>query len=440
MARQRFRLNPLLWLIYNFLRSAAWLGAQVYYRHRLVLGREHLRFEGPAIVIVNHPCTLMDVLNTGIHIRPEMFFLANYGLFKNPVSNWVFRKLFCIPVKRREDVAEGEERNNDDAFEQSYQHLEKGGVLFIAPEGTSWMNRFVRPLKTGTARIAFGAEARNDWALDVKIIPIGLSYAAPNLFRSTVVVQFGEAVYPRDWAADWQADPGAGAEKLTRYLEERLKTLSIHTRDEAGEQYFTRLESMWQHERPLPTRAEFARAQTLARTSLDDTALRAKTTAYFQELEKHGLQDRGLALINKPNASLRTAYEAFMLALGAPFFLAGYAAWFLPCFVPWLIAKRLKLYVGYDSTVKILAGLFISFPLALWAYFRLAGAYLPNAWCVWSGLLLLIGLGWLTEQYQGIFDSFRLRWKTLSADRALLAGLNARRREILDFRPQTFRP
>ncbi|MBL7774525.1 MAG: 1-acyl-sn-glycerol-3-phosphate acyltransferase, partial [Saprospiraceae bacterium] len=150
MAYRNISINPFLRLIYFFLRAIVWVSLRVLYRRRLVLGREHLRFDGPAIVIVNHPSTLLDVLNPAVEIRQEMFFLANYGMFKNPVAGWFLRRFFCIPVMRKEDVAEGETRNNLQAFEQSFQHLEKNGVLFIAPEGTSWMNRFVRPLKTGT--------------------------------------------------------------------------------------------------------------------------------------------------------------------------------------------------------------------------------------------------------------------------------------------------
>ncbi|MCC6279312.1 MAG: 1-acyl-sn-glycerol-3-phosphate acyltransferase, partial [Saprospiraceae bacterium] len=89
MAYRNIRLHPLLRLIYFLLRLYAWVAMHVFYRRRTVLGMENLRFDGPAIVISNHPSTLMDVLNVGIHIRQEMFFLANYGLFKNPVSNWL---------------------------------------------------------------------------------------------------------------------------------------------------------------------------------------------------------------------------------------------------------------------------------------------------------------------------------------------------------------
>ena len=121
MRYKNIRLHPVLKAAYFFFRTVSRLGIFVFYRRHLLLGRENLRFDGPAIVIVNHPSTLMDVLNPGIHIHQEMFFLANYSLFKHPVSNWLLRRLFCIPVIRREDVPEGTPRDNTDSFEKSFE-------------------------------------------------------------------------------------------------------------------------------------------------------------------------------------------------------------------------------------------------------------------------------------------------------------------------------
>jgi 1-acyl-sn-glycerol-3-phosphate acyltransferase len=57
-------IHPFLRFIYLFLRVTSWVGISVFYRRRVVLGKENLHFDGPAIVVVNHPSTLMDVLNT----------------------------------------------------------------------------------------------------------------------------------------------------------------------------------------------------------------------------------------------------------------------------------------------------------------------------------------------------------------------------------------
>lgn len=414
MSYRNIRLHPVLRLVYLLLRVVVWVSVKVFYRKRLVLGREHLHFDGPAIVIANHPSTLMDVLNPALEIRQEMFFLANYGLFRHPLSNWLFRKLYCIPVMRAEDAAPGESRNNAKAFELSFQHLEKNGVLFIAAEGTSWMNRFIRPLKSGAARIAFGAEARNNWNLEVKIIPIGLSYSAPNLFRSDVVVNVGAPVYARDWAEAWKENANAAVASLMQHLEDQLKTLSIHTRDEAGELLITRLEEILHHEHPLAQKAEFERSQRLAQTALDDPDLRVQTETYFNQLQEHRLTDAVVAAAGQPLSPLRSAAYAALLVLGFPFFALGYAFWFLPCFIPWWVNKKMNLYIGYSSTVKILVGLFV-FPLALWGVFRGEMALGLGSAIAWISLPVWVILGLWVEQYQGFYRRFQTQLQTTQA-------------------------
>ncbi|MCB9331576.1 MAG: 1-acyl-sn-glycerol-3-phosphate acyltransferase [Lewinellaceae bacterium] len=434
MAHRNAYINPILRLIYFLLRVLVWFGLFVLYRRRLVLGRKNTHFDGPAIVIVNHPSTLMDVLNPALEIWQEMFFLANYGMFKNPVAGWILRRFFCIPVKRKEDVAEGEERDNMQAFEKSFEHLEKNGVLFMAVEGTSWMNRFVRPLKTGVARISLGTEARNDWALGVKIIPIGLSYSAPDKFRSDVVVNFGAPVYARDWAEAWQENRHQGVSELINHLETQLKTLSIHTRDEAGEKLITQLEEILQNEQPLSQKAAFERSRQLVKTALDDPGLSAKTTAYFENLEQAKLADAVLAVEQKPALLLNTIWQGLGLIVGLPFFALGYAFWFLPCFLPWFLNKKMNLYIGYATTVKMLAGL-ITFPLALWGAWKLCWWYTHDHVMAGLALLTVILLGYFVEEFQDQFRKFTFNRKAVKAATSqphILEPLFRQRREILD--------
>ena len=433
MPYRNIRLHPLLRLIYLFFRLLAWFGTGVFYRRRLVLGTENYRFDGPAIVITNHPSTMMDVLNPGLPVRQEMFFLANYGLFKHPVSNWLFRRLFSIPVKRREDVADGEERSNDAAFRQSHQHLEKNGVLFIAPEGTSWINRWVREFKTGTARIAFGAENRNDWKLGVKIIPVGLTYSAPHLFRSDVVVNCGEAIWPRDWADAWRQNPSKAVGDFTAELQRRVAALTIHTRDEEGEKFIAQLEEMLENEHPNRLSQTFQQLKYLAETQLDNEELRAKTAQYFDNLKSTDLTDLGVKTRTAPSAAWRAVADVFLLVPGLPLFLVGYLFWFLPCYLPWLLNKKLDLYIGYSSIVKMLAGL-ITFPLALLAAYH----FLPGL-LGWPGtglpvVLLLVLLGYFAEYYLRVASRVREHFRAgrfANADSEAFAALVSQRREVL---------
>lgn len=424
MSYKNIRLHPVLRIIYFFLRVYAWVGTRVFYRRRTVLGAEHLRFDGPAIVISNHPSTLMDVLNVGIPIRQEMFFLANYGLFKHPVSNWLLTRLFCIPVKRREDVAEGEDRNNDAAFEASFQHLEASGILYIAAEGVSWMNRWVRPFKTGTARIAFSVEQRNAWNLDMKIIPVGLSYNTPNLFRSDLVVHFGAPVKVGEWRQAWQQDPEKAVDDFTSHLEQTVRSLTIDTRDETGERVVGHWEEMLQHSAPVSAEAAFHRSQNIVAQHIDNQQLVENTESYFSRLAKAGANDLGVQMAF---TGIKTG-QMLMLMLGLPFFIAGWIFWVIPCFLPWWLAKKMKLYIGYDSNVKVLAGSF-TFGIALWWAPWIVGMH--NQWSAALVILACIALGYFVEQYQDVWK----KWQSYRRFRNLPVveqqALQAQRAEII---------
>lgn len=424
MPYRNIRLHPFLRLIYFGLRLFAWVGTAIFYRRRTVLGAEHLDFDGPAIVVSNHPSTLMDVLNIGLPIRQEMFFLANYSLFKHPVSNWLLSRLFCIPVKRREDVQEGEDRNNDAAFEMSFQHLEANGVLYIAAEGVSWMNRWVRPFKTGAARIAMGTESRHNWAMGVKIVPVGLSYTAANLFRSDVVVHFGKPISAGGWAEAWQRNPDQAADDFTAVLEQTVRSLTIDAGDEAGEKVLGQWEEMLQNAHPVTAEESFFRSLHLTHHALDNDRLRTTTEAYFTRLDQWHIRDAGL----QQQQNGRRWKEAILLLLGLPFFLTGYLFWLLPCYLPWLLTKKMKLYIGYDSNIKTLAGA-LTFGLALyWAPYFLG---MRDQWSAALVVIACIGLGYFTEWYGDLAARWLAGRRVQNLAEEEQNALQAQRQEIL---------
>lgn len=388
--------------MYFLLRVLSFLAVRIYYRSRLVLGKKHLHFKGPAIVVCNHPSTLLDVLNIGIEVRQNMYFLANYGLFRHPVASWLLRRLYCIPVMRREDLLPGEKQDNDTAFERSYQHLEKGGVLFIAAEGTSWMNRFIRPFRGGAARIACGAESRNNWELDVKIVPIGMSYSAADRFRSSMVMQAGPALYVRDYRGQWEENSTATAGVITSELERRVRSLAIDARDEAGEILIGRLETIMRTDEKLDARADFERSRQLALQFAQDEALQKQAGDYFHELNRYGLADRGLKQQSAGGNSGFFIARFIGLLLFFPWFAAGILFWALPLGIPAWINRKLGIYVGYSSAVHTVIGMF-TVPAALVFAYKMADH--------WSGVVLVIMSAMVVEFYLLAWREARMRWK-----------------------------
>jgi hypothetical protein len=150
------------------------------------------------------------------------------------------------------------------------------------------------------------------------------------------------------------------------------------------------LEPMLRPEFPKDSAAFFTFRKNLIGQNLHNETLRLQTAAYYEGLSGAGVTEAGLqGLTDK-----RKLPDVLLLVLGAPFFLAGFVFWWLPCYLPGLLAKKMNIYIGYDSNVKMLAGLF-TFPLALFAAARLLAPWLNG----WLTCILLLTLGYFSEIY-----------------------------------------
>ncbi len=83
-------------------------------------------------------------------------------------------------------------------YAKVYERLAEGGCLGIFPEGGSHDRTDLLPLKAGVVIMALGAMSANR-DLNVRIVPVGLSYFHPHKFRSRAVVEFGAPIdVPRE--------------------------------------------------------------------------------------------------------------------------------------------------------------------------------------------------------------------------------------------------
>jgi 1-acyl-sn-glycerol-3-phosphate acyltransferase len=148
-----------------------------------VLGLENLPEEGGYLVASNH---------LGIIEVPLVFCLLSHtnvtGLVakthqKNPIFRWLVDKVGGIWLNREEADTR--------ALRAATDHLKRGGVLGMAPEGTRSPTGGLIPAKTGVAYLAERARA--------PIVPVGISgtwRAVPKLLllqRPRITVRFGKA-------------------------------------------------------------------------------------------------------------------------------------------------------------------------------------------------------------------------------------------------------
>jgi len=410
-------LNPFLSALYRFLKIIARIAIRIYYPRTTILNRAGLRFDNPAIVVSNHPNTLIDVLLSASRIHRQVFFLANAGLFKTRFTDWLFSTLYCIPIERYDDTG-GKPLNNAGAFARCDAFLGAGGALFIAPEGNSWMERRMQKLKTGTARIAFSAENKNNSQLGLMIHPIGLTYEDPQRFGSRVLVNVGEPIRIADFRQDYDKNPVEAVRKLTAFLEARMRAMTIDTADNEEDQLLRVIERVlrnshedWTDEQHfIQTQTTLGYLRAWKQKSPENfEAYRATALDYQQQLDALQLSDRAVVARQKPNAGLWRWLQLPLAFAGLPVFLYGWVNHWLPTGLPILLMRKLKLYPGYDATVKLLGGIF-TIPLFYWLQSEAVEAWVGNA-ASWWYLLTLPPAGWAAFLFRKQVPKWQRDWR-----------------------------
>ncbi|KAF8188418.1 glycerol-3-phosphate O-acyltransferase [Pholiota molesta] len=124
--------------------------------------------------------------------------------------------------------------DQQDMYRHVYQCLKEGGSIGIFPEGGSHDRTDLLPLKAGVSVMALGAMA-NDPNLQVKIVPVGLSYFHAHRFRSRAVVEFGTALdVPPELVEMFKQGGTQKREAVAKFLDliyNGLKTVTIRAPD-----------------------------------------------------------------------------------------------------------------------------------------------------------------------------------------------------------------
>ena len=357
-------MNSFKYLLYQFLKWLTITSLRIYYPDTTIINKEHLKHKRPSILVSNHPNTLIDPVITACEIPMMVHFLAFAGLFRTPFLNWLFSFLYCIPIQRYEDT-NGEPLNNKSSFDRCDDFLGDGGCLYIAPEGVSFVERKLRRIKTGTARIALSAAAKKNFDLDLYIYPVGINYEALNYFRTKIFINVGTPIKIKGYQAQYEIDPITAVRQLSKDLEEELSRLLISSKDEEEDHLLRQLEILSQNEQPLEAEPHFHRTKRLISVIREQQQeapsayqqLINQANTYFDQLKQYRTSDR--SVYNTPTYSIKD-YAA--LIAGFPIFLLGSISHLLPVGITLLAVRMKNLYVGYNTTAKIIFGLVV-FPI-----------------------------------------------------------------------------
>lgn len=135
-----FHATPLRKTIIAILRAVFFFAMD-----RRVDGLDNFPLDGPVIVAANH-VTTFDVFPMQLSLPRPIFYMGKAELFKNPITDVVFRNLGAFPVSR--------EKKDPWAYNHALKVLANSQTLGMFPEGTRSRGRGLGVAKTGVARMA----------------------------------------------------------------------------------------------------------------------------------------------------------------------------------------------------------------------------------------------------------------------------------------------
>ena len=401
-------------LVYWFAKFLVIVSTRIFFSRIYLKGEERFRRNNkPTMLSSNHPNTMLDCLNVAERIPWQMtHFLGNANMFQTKFSNWFFSTFFVIPIQRKQDTG-GRKFDNKKSFAKVNAFLETGGALFIAPEGGSNIARRLRPLKSGTARMALNAENENDFQLGLEILPIGQNYTDQLSFRSQLFMNVGEPIIIADYKAAYEEDSFKAALEITEELDRRMRALIVDTRDDEEDIFIRKIEEVCQTENKLPFNEVVYRSQKIItnwRTLQEENPTKAiglqkEVESYFSILQKNKTSDK-VALKIHQGAKSTWWLRTLGMIMGLPFFIYGWVNNFLANYIPKFLMDKSGLYIGFTSCVKTLMGLF-TYPIFYGLQIWLVSKYASGSYMVWGYFLSLIVLGLFAWWYKDfVKDTF----------------------------------
>lgn len=360
-------------MLYALLRLLFRITFKVFFRNAYKHRPELVPQDGPLIICANHPGAFLDPVVIATIVKRKVFFLAKGSVFKGGFAKWMLPKLNIVPVYRAQDDPT-QMHKNEETFIRCYEHLGKGGVLLIFPEGISITERKLRPVKTGAARIALGAEEKYGNKIGVKISCIGLNYEDPHTFRRDVYISYSEPINVSDYTTNYKTEGFAAAEELTEEIRKRLEEQMIHTADDGTDRLVAGIERLYKNEllkvqgiKRDDKEGAFELSKRIVLTVnffLDREPQRVEKIgqeihAYFQKIDELGLSDKLIKGEAKGSRWWKNMKELLFIVVGFPFFIYGLLHNYLCFFLANLLSTKLVKQKEYKGAIGAAGGMLL---------------------------------------------------------------------------------
>lgn len=437
-------------MLYKLLKFFISIGIRLFYSEVKVKNHKNLPKKGPLILIVNHPNTLMDAWVVGMICQQPIYYMAKATLFKTKFRLRILKSLNLIPINRQgEGIIDGVD--NTDSLEACYEVLEKGKPLLIFPEGTSYQERVLRKLKTGTARIALEAEKRNEGKLDLKVVAVGLNYSQPEKFRSKIFIDIDEPKTVVEYLEEYKSDPIKAAKKLTADFRTRMENVLVTTETNEEEELIVYIHKLLKTKYSLKDDSKKiergvsgeVKSMKEIKEKIDElklfkpwlvTEIHTKIRAINWKLEK---LDIGTELLDKKFRSSvvfkHILTSILFVVLGVPFFIFGLIHNIIQYKITDFVIPKLSTDVEYYAPFAVFLGLFF-YPVVYVGFLFLGYYFFGFNWWMLSIYLVLMPIsGFFAYWFVRYMNHINNKWQyifLLSDRKELLKDLQKEKQKV----------
>lgn len=215
-----------LW--YNFIRlGLVRTGLKFFYKRIRIIDKHKVPKNKPVLLVPNHQNSFMDALLVTTHFYKTTSFLTRAQAFESKFMDRFLRSLNLLPVYRVRDGMSNIQKNNE-IFETCINYLTNKEAVLVFAEANHDLKRRLRPFSKGFTRIAFDAEIRNNWNLDLYVQPVGVNYSDHQNSRNEVRVVFGDPIKVSDYKKEFEESERSAANSLKNQTSDNLKPLIMH--------------------------------------------------------------------------------------------------------------------------------------------------------------------------------------------------------------------
>lgn len=372
----------------------------------------------PVILAVNHPTAFLEPCILACTLDRPLYFLVRGDVFAQPLYAAILKAFHMLPMYRLKDRGYKFVKENFQTLDACFDALHENKTIMILAEGTTKAEKRLRPIKKGTARLAFGVLDKYPDIQEVYVVPVGVNFDYMDRFRAEVMIDFGVPIQARDYYEVYQTNNAEGTDRFTEELSGRMRALIVSVENESDDVLAEQLLVMERARRrfslwpvlgndPVSLSREQAVADFVNQLSLHDkAALADRCGRYFEALQKAGISDRTVA-----ESQNDSAVEKLLIVAGIPVFFMGFIFNFFPARLARYIADKQTESVEFYAPVMLVVAM-----VAYLIYY--AGWLLALGWKGLWILPLMAVAGYFSVFYKEFFQTWnhRRNWRTLTED------------------------